>query len=172
MTPQTLAPASAHARLIHGLVDTLTTERRLVDELTDILIRQRDAIARDDVQALDDSVFALQRVLLTLGEARGRRRTLIGRLGGEEDTAPALLADTLGTRCTPDVRDAAMALDMAARNLSREVGVNQQVLRQGLAAGEEFLRRLAALIAPAPAGYTEPAHGATTPAAGFLNVRG
>jgi hypothetical protein len=171
MTPHVLAPGSAHDRMIHGLVDTLRTERRLVDELTDTLVRQRAAISTDDVQALDDSVFALQRVLLTLGEARDRRRTLIERLGGDADMPPAQLGDTLGARCTPDVHEASMALDISARILSHEVGVNQRILRQGLDAGEEFLRRLATLLAPAPAGYPEPVHGVAGPAPGFLNVR-
>jgi hypothetical protein len=71
--PNAALPVAAHTRLIDGLVDTLKTESRLVGELCATLVRQREAIGADDVQGVDDSVFALQRLLLSLGEARGRR---------------------------------------------------------------------------------------------------
>jgi hypothetical protein len=169
MMPNAALPVQANDRLIDGLVDTLRAERRLVDELYSSMVRQREAIANDDVQALDDSVFALQRQLLTLGEARSRRRALTIKLGCDADTAPAHLSDALGSQSTSDLVDAAMALATSARALSREVGVNQQILKQGVAAGEEFFRRLAAVAAPVATGYPDTGTVPTAATPGFLN---
>ena len=63
---------------IDSMTDALTTERRLLDELISVMRRQRSAVGDDDLQRVDDSVFATHRVLVTLNEARRRRR---GRWG-------------------------------------------------------------------------------------------
>lgn len=140
---EAVSPAAMSASpLIDGLVDTLQSERKLLDDLRSVMVRQRDAVAQDDLQGLDDTVFAVQRVLLTLNEARKRRRTLSTRLGCDADTAPRHLPDALGVQGTDAVRQASEALELAARELSREVAVNRAVLRQGLTAGEEFVRML------------------------------
>lgn len=128
--------------LIDGLIDTLRSERRLLDELRAIMARQRDAVARDDLQAIDDTVFAVQRVLLTLNEARNRRRTLSERLGCDTEAAPHRLADALGHRATEGVRLASCDVEDSARRLSREVATTREVLRKGLATGEEYVRIL------------------------------
>jgi len=147
--------AAAANPLIDGLVDTLRSERRLLDDLRGIMVRQRVAVAGDDLQELDDTVFAVQRVLLTLNEARKRRRTLSERLGCDPDTPPRHLADALGLQATETVRGAGHDLEDAARALSREVAVNREVLRRGLAAGEEFVRILTG-AAGQRVGYPEP----------------
>jgi hypothetical protein len=59
---------------VDSLTDALTTERRLLDELIVVMRRQRTAVGQDDLQAVDDSVFSTHRVLVTLSEARRRRR--------------------------------------------------------------------------------------------------
>jgi len=149
------AAAEPHVRLVNGLIDTLHSERRLLDETNAIMVRQRAAIASDDLEALDDSVFALQRLLLTLGEARTRRRTLLARLGCDEETAPRHLCDALGSQCTETLRQAGAELEASAYALSREVAVNRDVLQQGLTVGDEFFRCLAAGAAPPAAGYPD-----------------
>lgn len=143
---------------IEGLIDTLRSERRLLDDLRAVMVRQRDAVARDDLQELDDTVFAVQRVLLTLNEARKRRRTLSERLGCDAETAPRYLPDALGNQATDGVRAASRDLEEAARLLSREVATNREVLRKGLAAGEEFVRILTGAGQKA-VGYPERADG-------------
>ena len=55
---------------VDSLTDALKTERRLIDELISVMKRQRSAVGDDDLQAVDDSVFATHRVLVTLSEAR------------------------------------------------------------------------------------------------------
>jgi hypothetical protein len=78
---QVQAPATKGNVLLDGLIDSLQTERRLVEELTVIMLKQRAAVASENLQSVDDSVYAVQRVLLTLGEARKRRHTINTRLG-------------------------------------------------------------------------------------------
>lgn len=131
------------------MIDALRAERRLVEELVAIMRRQRLAVSGDDLQAVDDSVFATHRVLVTLGEARRRRQTLNRMLGEREDLSLDALDDVLGTRMTSDVRDARDALRAAALLLSQEVAVNRTLLREALANGEQLVRTLAGGTAPA-----------------------
>jgi hypothetical protein len=134
--------------LVSGLTDAVISEKRLVDELIATMRRQREAVAADDLAGVDDSVFAVQRIVLTLGEARKRRRTLNTRLGQPEDTSLSDLLDVLGPHATEDLREARRALQSAAATLSREVAVNRQVLREALATGDEVVRALAGAVAP------------------------
>src|SRR5690242_5899551 len=63
--PRPMTPAAREA-----LLDALRSERKLLDELVSTLRRQRSAVGTDDLQAVDDSVFATHRILATLGQAR------------------------------------------------------------------------------------------------------
>lgn len=127
---------------IDSLTDALTTERRLLDELIAVMRRQRNAVGSDDLQAVDDSVFATHRVLVTLSEARRRRRNLNMLIGQREDLGIHSLDEALGTRMTPALRDARDELHVAARALSREVSINRRVLREALACGDLYARAL------------------------------
>ncbi|HEX4936273.1 MAG TPA: hypothetical protein VFV33_23995, partial [Gemmatimonadaceae bacterium] len=126
------------------------------------------AVAADDLQGVDDSVFAVQRVLLTLGEARKRRRALNARLGQPEDIPLKALLEAMGPYATDDLRASREALQLSARHLAREVSTNRQVLREALTAGEELVRTLAG-VGPARPGYGDPA-GASDPARGSYLV--
>src|SRR2546430_13319496 len=117
------------APVVEGFVDALATERRLIEELISLMRRQRDAVARDDLQSVDDSVYAIQRVLFTLGEARKRRRTLNSRVGPTDALTLRQLESSLGTSATPAFVRAREGLQGAAQTLSREVAVNRRVLR-------------------------------------------
>ncbi len=153
--PAGASPAHATAQwpaLINGLTDALVTERRLVEELIAAMHQQREAVAADDLAAIDDSVFAVQRILLTLGEARKRRRTLNVRLGQSESLALRDLIEQLGPHATAALRDARDALQAAATRLSRDVATNRQLLREALASGEEMVRTIAGVPAE-KAGY-------------------
>jgi hypothetical protein len=119
--------------LVASLVEALTTERRLLDELRAVLSRQRDAVDADDLQAVDDSVFATHRVLVTLEEARQRRRHLNTLIGEREDLGVHALDVVLGTRMTPALHAAREDLRNTAHALSQEVAVNRRVLRVALA---------------------------------------
>lgn len=144
--PTADTPATAVANwptLISGLTDALVSERRLIEELVTAMHQQREAVAADDLPAIDDSVFAVQRILLTLGEARKRRRTLNARLGQPEALALRDLLERLGPHATEALRVARDELQAAAQRLAREVATNRQLLREALATGEEMVRALA-----------------------------
>jgi hypothetical protein len=169
--PQTpLSPAQLAQRttFVHGLTDALRSERRLIDELIAAMLQQREAVAADDLASIDDSVFAVQRILLTLGEARKRRRTLNGRLGQPEDLPLRDLIEALGPTATEDLRTARDELQGVAQRLARDVAMNRQILREALANGEETVRTLAGVAAPR-VGYGEKvAASANGPHASYL----
>jgi hypothetical protein len=128
---------------VDSLTDALATERRLLDELITVMRRQRTAVGQDDLQAVDDSVFSTHRVLVTLSEARRRRRNLNALIGQHEDLGIHALDDALGSRMTDALRIARDELYRAARALSREVALNRRILREALACGDAFARTLA-----------------------------
>jgi hypothetical protein len=147
-----LAPAGQ--RSVEVLADAMSSEARLIEELIAIMRRQRKAVAADDLQGVDDSVFATHRVLVTLNEARRRRHALNRMLGEREDISIDALEDMLGPRMTEQLGTLRDSLRQSARALSQEVSINRQVLRQALAGGEAYVRTLTG--APAAATYASP----------------
>jgi hypothetical protein len=138
-TPQQMDASPANRSEISpvdSLTDALATERRLLDELIALMRRQRTAVENDDLQSVDDSVFSTHRVLVTLSEARRRRRNLNTLIGQREDLAIDALDDALGSRMTEVLRRARDELQLAARALSCEVALNRRILREALATGE------------------------------------
>jgi hypothetical protein len=132
VTPMpTLDPRSPIAE--SALCDALASETRLLDNLIVIMRSQRDAAARDDLAAVGDSVFATQRVLHTLGEARRRRHSIYRMLGAPEHVGAPAIAAVLGSALTAEPSRALDTLMTAARALAREVEVNRAALRQALA---------------------------------------
>src|SRR5580700_3342750 len=85
---------------VDTMTDALMTEKRLLEEIVAIMRRQRTAVSADDLQAVDDSVFATHRVLVTLNEARRRRRAVNVLLGEREDLPITQLDQVLGSRMT------------------------------------------------------------------------
>jgi hypothetical protein len=154
---QKYAPATPRRETaVDVLSDVLGTERRLLEELMLVMRKQRAAVSSDDLQALDDSVFATYRVLATLGEARRRRKSVNRMLGGAEDMNVNDLEEILGDRATPDVIEARNALQQAAMELSREVDTNKQVLKSAMDNGNDYVQKL--FGAPQPtATYVGPA---------------
>jgi hypothetical protein len=150
---------------IESLVDAFSTERRLLEELIAVMRRQRDAVGGDDLQGVDDTVFATHRVLVTLAESRRRRRTLNTLIGYSEDLGIHALDEALGPRMTPALRVARDELHGAARTLAREVSLNRRILREALACGDAFARALAG----AEASPTYGAKSKATPARAQAN---
>ena len=140
--PAVLHPAGAvvPTDVIGQLVDALTLEKRLLDELIAIMRRQRAAVAADDLQSVDDSTYSTQRVLVTLAEARRKRHALNRLLGGADTLEIQRLEQVLGARMTEPLRQARDELQAAALALSGEVEINRQVLRQALATGDDYVR--------------------------------
>jgi FlgN protein len=144
------APVTARRETaVEVLSDVLGTERKLLEELMHVMQKQRTAVGADDLQALDDSVFATYRVLATLGEARRRRKSVNRLLGGAEDMNVNDLEEILGDRATPAVIAARNALQDAAVALSHEVDVNKQVLRVAMDNGNDYVQKLFGTTTPA-----------------------
>lgn len=115
-----------------ALCDVLAAETRLLNDLIGILRGQREGVASGDFAMVDDSVFATQRVLHTLTEARRRRRAIYRMLGAPADAGARALAETLGSALAPDLAQALDTLMTAADELAQHVEENRAALRQAL----------------------------------------
>lgn len=144
LTTATLTPpATTGSRVtIDALTHSLLTEERLLRELMQVLHDQREGVAVSDLDRVNGSVFAAHRILRTMGEARRRRRTLIGALAGSEDVALGDLEFTLGPRCTDELLAARDRLVETAREVSRQIAINRRVLQAAIRAGDEHVRAL------------------------------
>lgn len=149
------APVATEAA-VDALASAVTAEVRLLEDLIGIMRRQRTAVATDDLQGIDDSVYATHRVLVTLGEARRRRRSLSQLVGGSEDFPLKELGDRLGDMMSDALRFACEGLHAVALTLSQEVETNRQVLREALAAGNEYVRSIYGGQDPIPLYSAEP----------------
>ena len=114
----------------------------------------RKLLARDDLEGVDDSVFSTHRVLVTLQEARRRRRTLNHVLGEGDDLSVVALEEFFNGDLPPVVREAAEALRGNALALQQEVSVNRRVLREAISAGD---RQVQMLVAAATGNTTQDA---------------
>jgi hypothetical protein len=156
-TPITHTTAS-----IAALADALRTETRLLEGLVATMRTQREAVARDDLDGVDNSVFATHRILMSLGESRRRRRSLNRLLGEGDDLSVAALEQFFGSTLPDDVREATNDLASAARTLQREVDMNRRVLRHAIEAGDHFVRSLYG-AGPSKVGYPSNVGQAETP---------
>lgn len=152
----TIPPAALEA-----LSRALVSEKKLIDDLINVVLTQRSAVGVDDLQGVDDSVFATHRLLLTLGEARKRRRSINEMIGCREDTGVRQLDAALGPWMTPKLRTERDELQDAARTLSREIEINRRILREALANSESFVRAMRG----APAETSQTGYGTTGPTA-------
>lgn len=125
-----------------ALLDALHTETRLLGSLTQVLQRQRTGVAEDDLQAVDESVYGAQRVLLTLAEARRRRRSLMHLLGGAQDGDLDDLERALGPLMNDGLRQARDELAAAARVVAAELDINRRVLQSAIRTGETYVKAL------------------------------
>ena len=175
-SPHVLTPSPVAApRRTNGsaLLRALRDEHAVLDELVATLERQRRAVARDDIEAVNDTVFAAHRLLASYREARSRRRTaVIAACGGGEGSVEDL-PQALGERFTEAERLATEELRAAARTLVAGVEMNRQLLQSAMSSGDAFLRVLTGSGA-APSGCPAPAraHGAPTAAPRLMDLRG
>lgn len=165
MPPIPRAP-TATPGVLAALADALASESRLLDELVGIMQRQRAAVAEDDLTRVDDSVHATHRVLLTLGEARQRRRSLNRLICEDDDLAIRQLEALLGGVLPAPLQAARVALRRSAETLAAEVETNRRVLRQALASGDAYVRSLVGAVTAAHPGA---APAATSPGGRLIN---
>jgi flagellar biosynthesis/type III secretory pathway chaperone len=147
-----LTPALVSTPHLGSLADALQGERRLLQDLIHVLAQQRSGVADNDIAAVDDSVFAAQRVLHTLAEARRRRRSLLTLITGYDDLALDGLDSALGDDMTDSLREARVDLQETARALARELDRNRRILQGALSEGDRLIRALCGAPA-APAVY-------------------
>jgi len=142
-------PASRTPTLGSGqLARALRDEHTVLADLLATLERQRRAVAEDDVDAVNDSVFAAHRLLGAYREARSRRRSAVILACGGGDGSVEDLSRSRGARLTEIERTASDALRDAARRLVDTVGVNRQLLQATMFSGDAFLHLLTATGAP------------------------
>ena len=130
------------ARTLQALADALLSERHLLEELHELVRRQRESLSRDDMAAVEDTLFGTHRVLHTMREAPRRRRSLNCLLGCPEGLSLSGMDEALGERMNDELRAARDGLNAAGQALAREVELNRAVLRAALAATDEYTRAL------------------------------
>ncbi len=146
------APTPAAPGVVSALLEALRTEQRLVDDLAATMRRQRAAVGGDDLETVDDTVFATHRLLATLGQARLRRRQLGRLVAGSDDVPVRRLRERAAEVAAADpaadvLCGACDALLAGATALAREVDINRRVLRDALAGGDAHARALRGLPA-------------------------
>ena len=151
--PRPASPGGPHApATLDALLDSLKSERKLLEDLAATMRRQRAAVGSDDLQTVDDTVFATHRILATLGQARLRRRQLSRLLAGVDEFPMRELEEVVGPQITDAMRAARDELQTSALALSREVDVNRRILRDALTHGETHARALSGVSEDSPAG--------------------
>jgi hypothetical protein len=124
---------------LEALTGAIAAEARLLGDLIAVMRSQRSCAASEDLQGLDDSVFATHRILVTLGEARRHRRALMRLMGAGDDLPLQHLEDLLGCPVSEGLRAVRGDLLAAAGMLSSEVEMNRKVLRTLLSSDVELI---------------------------------
>jgi len=144
--PLPLAIPNPESGRIGALVDAFDTERRLLDELSRVLLSQRDGLSESDLGVLDESVYSAQRIFLTLQQARLRRRTLLELTVGQGELHLSELEDALGSLATEHLIASRDDLLAAAHRLARELRVNRRVIEGAMIMGDQMIRAVAGAI--------------------------
>ncbi len=111
------SPRGDTLRWIQALEECLHTETRLLDRLEGILLAQREAATRDEVEEVETHTHGVRRVLRTLDEARRRREGILAEWTGD----PAHPIEELTVE---SVRAAGAELKSAARRIRRQLLLN------------------------------------------------
>lgn len=162
--PQAAAPVSTSGSEwnVESLADAFRREAKLLLDLQDVLQRQRNAVAKDDLPVVDETVYSAQRIFRTLAEARRQRRAILEILGLDREASVDALEELLGSRMTVDLGLARSELQEAARRVSRELSVNRKILQGAIATGEDLIQGLRGASAKG-AGVYGPGSGTGAP---------
>ena len=142
VTPEELLvePRAQDAGWTTALTDTLVTERQLLSDLIGVLENQRTGVANNDISVVDDSVYAAQRIFLTLRQARLRRQGLLSALMGETEVTLGEMDLALGSGMTASLTEARDGLQAVAQRLARQLDVNRSVIQKVTASGDRLIR--------------------------------
>lgn len=125
-----------------SLIAAFEAETRLLARLVELMRRQRAGVANDDVEAVDDSVFAVHRVLHTVAEARRQRRETIFAHTGRDEVGLDELETAFGPAMSPALAEARDRLKRVAQELAAEVEINRHVLKRALSSGEAYVEAI------------------------------
>jgi hypothetical protein len=149
----TMAPAHGLTALLRKAFEE---EARLLESLEEVLHRQREAVALNDLEGVNGSVVDAQRVLLTLSQARRRRQTLMEAVCGDVDASPRDLDLHLGGTLPPDLRAARDELFRSADSVARALRVNDRILAGAVASGRALVKGLGGSVATGNSGLYAP----------------
>jgi hypothetical protein len=133
--------AVAISARLSDLASALVHEQRLIEALRQALLRQRAGVVSGDSEAIDESVYAIARTLLTLDEAGRRRASLTAAVMGRPGLALSDLESIVGV-LPAQLVDAREAIHRATEATAHDLAINQKVLRHALDAGDAFLQQL------------------------------
>jgi hypothetical protein len=137
-----LSPGGAAGLRLDELESALSEEQVLIEDLGQMLRRQRAGVAADDQDVIEATVQAISRTLLTLEEARRRRAALITLVIGNPGVALEDLQRHLAIPLPVGFMEARERVRRAGEAIAGDVAMNQDVLRRALEAGEAFRQRL------------------------------
>jgi len=147
--PKTSRPAVREK--LRELTDALQRETEITRNLGQALVQQRTAVANDDPDAVNSSVEAIGRILLTLDEARSYRAGLVSSIAGEDPAPLNQLRSLLGQPLPVRLSEAVKELRRAAQKVAQEVTINRAVLCRAVETGEAFLQALfSSVVDPEP----------------------
>jgi hypothetical protein len=119
-----------HASLVDRLIEVLQIERRLVDRLSSLLAQQRAAIFASAPDEIIECTYDMQRVLLTVEEARKQRRLYATHLvGGGDFTVPELI-ERLSPLGSSALTASLVDISASARTLRAESLTHRLVLER------------------------------------------
>ena len=144
-------PIPTTGEQLRELTVSLQREVRITEELGEALVNQRTAVAADDPPAVNASVEAIGRILLTLNAARRRRSDLLSAITGGDPVPLDALEGVVGQPLPMRMTEAVRELRRAALKVTQEVKINRTVLRRAVETGEAFLQALfSAAVDPEP----------------------
>lgn len=140
------------------LAAALRHEASIIEELRQALLRQRAGVAADDPDAVESSVHAMGRTLLTLDEAKRRRAALTTLIAGGEPAPLDRLETLLGGVIPSEIEEARTLVKRAALQTAQEIAINQHILKRAMETGDLFLQKLFSMAGEPTAGYTRSEH--------------
>jgi hypothetical protein len=148
---------------IGSLSQAMKDESKVMWQLRDAMVNQRDSVAADDADQLDACVQEVGRTLLTLAEARKRRGTVMQYLTGEEEPPLAQLEFFLGRPLPLGLETARAEMRLAAQAVAHEAAINRTVLQRAREAADAFLQELFSAVSSSEAVYHPPERNGDRP---------
>lgn len=128
------------------LLDALNSEAEEILKLTSSLEDQRKAIEQDKIDKVDESVFAIHRILLTLNEAKKHRMEVVALMGVDPEGGLSMLERLPQYESSQELFNSVTSLRASAKTLSKLVRINRSILREALAQNERHAAEILSSI--------------------------